>query len=95
MWQKLCHLFIIVIKLRFFHFDNYSTWWHLAVFQTVQTHAQPLFYAHQYFQVRVICPNSYEKLTKSEIILCTSVFSGLSKISKYLYYSTDKHYSVC
>ena len=28
-----------------------STWWHLAVFQTVQTHAQLFFYAHQYFQV--------------------------------------------
>ena len=30
MWQKLCHLFIIVIKLRFCHFDNYSTLWHLV-----------------------------------------------------------------
>ena len=37
-------LFIMVIKLRFFHFDNYSTWWHLTPFQTVQTHAQPFFY---------------------------------------------------
>ena len=27
MWQKLCHLFIIARKLRFFHFDNYSTWY--------------------------------------------------------------------
>ena len=32
-------------------FQKYSTRWHLAVFQTVQTHAQLLFYTHQYFQV--------------------------------------------
>ena len=51
MWQKLCHLSIIVIKLRFFHFDHYLTWGNLAVFQTGQTHAQLFFYTHQYFQV--------------------------------------------
>ena len=38
MWQKLCH------------FNKYSTWWHLAVFQTVQTPALTVFYTHQYFQ---------------------------------------------
>ena len=27
-------------------FLNYSTWWHLAVFQTVLTHAQLFFYTH-------------------------------------------------
>ena len=32
----MCHLFIIVIKLRFFHFDDYLT---------------PFFYTHQYLQV--------------------------------------------
>ena len=32
-------------------FQKYSTWWHLAVFQTVKTHAQPFFYTQQYFQV--------------------------------------------
>ena len=32
------------------HFNNYSTWWHLTVFQTVQTHAQSFFfYTNQYF----------------------------------------------
>ena len=30
-------------KIRIFHFDNYSTRYHLAVIQTVQTHAQPFF----------------------------------------------------
>ena len=48
------------------HFNNYSTWWHLAVFQTIQTHAQTLIYTHQYFQV-------YNKFQHTYIIQQTTV----------------------
>ena len=43
MWQKLCH------------FNKYSIWRHLGVFQTVPTHAQQLFYKHQHCQVHPKC----------------------------------------
>ena len=49
-------------KITITHFDKYSTWWHLAVFQTVHTRVQPFFHAHQYFKV-------YQKF-QSTCILC-------------------------
>ena len=41
-------------NIDFFHFDNYSTWWHLAMFQIVQTLGQLFFYTHQYFQAPIL-----------------------------------------
>ena len=40
MFEMLLVAKVVPFVYNFFHFDNYSTWWHLAVFQTVQTHAQ-------------------------------------------------------
>ena len=38
-WHNFCHMQ---------YFNKFSTWWHLAVFQTVQTHGQTFLYADQY-----------------------------------------------
>ena len=56
-------------KITITHFDQYSTLWHLAVFHTKQIYAQPLFCAHQYFQVYPKFQSTYKSLNIRQLLL--------------------------